>query len=83
MPSSDESDGRRPFIGAMALCRFGTSRGKADGQSVVRDGSDFFESRLGRVSAVLKLSEEAFLFSRISPPPAMMTGLILSRRNGS
>lgn len=59
--------------------RFGFSLGRAEGQSVVLLTSltDDFESMLGR-------SPECLLpLSRISPPPAMMTGLILSSKNGS
>jgi hypothetical protein len=73
-----------------------TPRGKGDGHSVVRGASRddsetwelFRDSMLGRRKVELWLlsvranSELAFLFSMISPP-AMMTGAILSIRNGS
>src|SRR6266536_120474 len=96
-PSSLLSDGRRPPLGTESIeARFSGSLGNADGQSVIRDTScltlrldEPFESMLGLSNSRLVLlsvrlsSELALRFSRTSPPPAMMTGLILSRRNGS
>lgn len=95
IPSSLLSDGRRP-LGVIVETRFPASLGIADGQRVVRVvswlGFDLFDAREStpgllrsalwllsvRVSSILK-----FRFSTISPPPAIMTGLILSRRKGS
>jgi hypothetical protein len=82
---------------AIADCLLGVSLGSADGQRVVRATSwlrldlldDTLESMLGVANEGLVLlsvrlsSELAFRFSTISPPPAMITGLIRSRRKGS
>ena len=67
------------------------SLGSADGQRVAREVScdEPFDSTLGLPNSrlvllsVLESSELAFLFSRISPPPAIITGLIRSSKNGS
>lgn len=97
IPSSLLSDGRRPLGIASVEALLDESFGSAEGQSVVRLTSwlrldllgEPLESRLGRSNRKLVLlslrisSELVFRFSMISPPPAMMTGLIRSRRNGS
>lgn len=92
LPSSLLSDGRRP-LGMIADALFEGSLGIADGQRVAREwlGSETFDSTLGLplsnkrlvLLSVLDNSELAFLFSKISPPPAIMTGLIRSSKNGS
>jgi len=86
------SDGRRLLSEGVCV----VLRGNGDGQRVLcgasRDDSEtwepFLESMLGRLKVELWLlstrvsSELAFLFSTTSPP-AMMTGAILSLKNGS
>jgi hypothetical protein len=93
IPSSLLSEGRL-YLGALVDTLLVGSLGSADGQRVARDTSwprleEVLDSVLGllnirlvplsvRLSSVL-----AFLFSSITPPPAIMTGLIRSSRNGS
>lgn len=97
-PSSLLSDGRRYRAGASIVdVRFEGSFGIADGHKVFRgpswltlDFEETLDSILGRPScgtlcelSVRLSSALAFRFSTISPPPAMMTGLMRSSRNGS
>jgi hypothetical protein len=96
--SSLLSDGLLPFGITSVDILFPLSRGSAEGQSVVRAAEtswlrlvldEAFESKLGRSNnndvfdSLRDSSELAFLFSIISPPPAIMTGLIRSSRKGS
>jgi hypothetical protein len=94
IPSSLLSEGRRPFGRAMADCRLAASRGSADGQRVVRaaswlrldlldDGCEVPANEMLVLLSERLNSEDAFRFSMMSPPPAMMTGLIRSSRKGS
>lgn len=97
MPSSLLSEGRRTLGATIADARLFGSRGSAEGHKVVRVTSwlrldlveDPFDSMLGLPNRRLVLlservsSELALRFSIISPPPAIITGLIRFRRNGS
>jgi hypothetical protein len=91
--SSLLSEGRLP-LEAIVEGPFMGSFGSAEGQRVARDVScprldELLDVILGAPNtrlvplSVRVSSELVFLFSSIPPPPAIMTGLMRSRRNGS